>query len=402
MSDIEFVKRLVFKIAEIGSKRKIVGSLSLNDIEPFRHFFNNKGDLKYNELNVMDGAWTRREILTRYLLVSAVLDQGPDIEGVRNLLKNVTNALYRKEIRIFHRPIDFFRELNISIDEILKKHDSIKKLRAEIWAKDNNSNPNKYNLFFAQSPRGIVSINQVLDYSIHRWGVPLCVPLLLEKDLNEKESAQPLVEYLETFESSEIMSKELKNHERYGMGSAIGDKACHLFAKWYVHTYRLSTRNDIGWSKWSFEAPFDSNAGRVLFRTGFFASLADLRDYENWEVIQKRKGKGKTHYIRVTNIRGKKAQKEIENEEIIENYKEVVLNHLKIRKRIPQKFEIQQIPNAILLNSKFGVGDFDDGLIYIGTRFCFNHKKPKCAECPLRNICIGKLKHPEWIKNYTT
>ena len=402
MNEIDFVKKLVFKIAEIGHQRKSVDAPSLAGIEPFRHYFDEDGNLKYDELDFMDGAWTRREILARFLLLSVVLDQGPDIPGVRELLKNVTNALYRKEIRIFHRPLDFFRELNISIDEILDKHKSVKKLRAEDWAKANNSNPSKYNLFFAQSPRGIVSINQVLDYGIHRWGVPLCVPLLLEKDLGEKESTQPFVEYLESFESSEIMSKQLKSHERYGLGSAMGDKACHLFVKWYIHTFSLSSKKDDGWSKWSFEVPFDSNAGRVLFRAGFFTSLADLEDYEDWKVIQKGEGKRKTHYLRVTNIRGKKVQKDIDDERIIENYRNVVLNHLKIRKRTPTKLEIQRIPNAILLNSKFGIGDFDDGLIYIGTKFCFNHDKPKCKNCPLSNLCLGKNKKPGLIKNYTT
>ena len=63
------------------------------------------------------------------------------------LLKDVTTHLYRNEIRIFHRPIDFFKELNISIDEILERHESVKKIRAKIWAKENYSSPSKYNLF---------------------------------------------------------------------------------------------------------------------------------------------------------------------------------------------------------------------------------------------------------------
>ncbi|MCD6549207.1 hypothetical protein J7K41_00630, partial [Candidatus Micrarchaeota archaeon] len=387
----------------IGRKKSNLDILPLKDVEPFRHFFDNNGNLKYNELDMIDGAWTRREVLARYLLLSAVLDQGPDIHGVRELLKNVTNVLYRKEIRIFHRPIDFFRELNISINEILETHKSIKKIRAEIWAKYNKSNPNKYNLFFAQSQRGIISINQVLDYSIHRWGVPLCVPLLLEKDLRGRESFQPLIEHLESFPSSEIMSIQLKQHERYGLGSAIGNKAAHLFAKWYIHTFKLSTKKESGWSKWSFEVPFDSNAGRVLFRTGFFTILATLKDYEKWGVIQKNKGKGKTHYIRVTNIRGKKVQnKKILNQQIIENYNKIITQHLKIRKRSSTLVEIQHIPNAILLNSKYGIGDFDDGLIYIGTNFCFNHDKPKCKRCPLKDLCMGNNWKTKFIKNYRT
>ena len=169
-------------------------------------------------------------------------------------------------------------------------------------------------MFFAQSPRGIVSINQVLDYGLHRWGVPLCVPLLIEKDLGKKESTQPLVDYIESFISSEIASREIKNHKRYGLGSAIGDKASHLFIKLYIHTFNLSIKKkEEGWSKWSYEAPFDSNTGRVLFRTGFFLSLADINDYKKRNVIQKGKGKGGTYYIRVTNIRGKKIQREIDD-----------------------------------------------------------------------------------------
>ena len=402
MNNLDFVKELVFKIAEVGNERQIIDAPNLRDIEPFKHFFDMKGNLNLKDLDSMDGAWTRREVLTRYLLLNVVLDQGPDIPGVRELLKNVTNALYRKEIRIFHKPLDFFRELNISVDEILNKHKSVKKLRADVWAKLNNANPSRYNLFFAQSPRGIVSINQVLDYGLHRWGVPLCVPLLLEKDLGEKESTQPLIEHLESFESSEIASNQLKDHERYGLGSAIGDKACHLFIKWYIHTFNLSTKKEDGWSKWSYEVPFDSNAGRVLFRTGFLLNLADLKNYEDWEVIQRGKGKGKTHYIRVTNIRNKKVQKDINDKEIKENYADVVLNHLKIRQREPTTFEIQQLPNAILLNSKFGIGNFDDGLIYVGTNFCFNHENPKCDRCPLNKICKGFNEDKSLIKDYRT
>ncbi len=401
MNSVSFIKELVFKIAEIGKRSQHINAPDLKNVEPFKHFFDKKGRLKPDELDTMDGAWTKREILTRYLLLNIVLDQGPDIPGVRELLKTVTNALYRKEIRIFHRPLDFFRELNISIDEILKKHDSIKTLRADIWAKQNNSNSSKYNLFFAQSQRGIVSINQVLDYGIHRWGVPLCVPLLLEKDLAGKiETRQPLVDYLESFSSAEVTSMRIKNHERYGLGSAVGNKGCHLFTKWYIHTFHLSSRKDVGWSEWSYEVPFDSNVGRVLFRTGYLLSLADLDYYQSWNVIQQKKNK--PHYIRVTNIRGKKVQKDIDDEEIKKNYKDVLLNHLKTRKREPTTIEIQQMPNAILLNSKFGIGDFDDGLIYIGTNFCINDERPKCSKCPLNSICKGFNGNEFLITDYLT
>jgi hypothetical protein len=144
----------------------------------------------------------------------------------------------------------------------------------------------------------------------------------------------------------------------------------------------------------------DSNAGRVLFRIGFLLSLANAADYEKWEVIQKGAGKGNTNYIRVTNIRDKKVS--IRDAKIKDNYRKIVLNHLKIRKREPEKVEIQQIPNAILLNSEYGIGDFDDGLIYVGTKFCFNRENPGCDICPLNSMCKGFNEDKSLIKDYRT
>ncbi|EHP82733.1 hypothetical protein [Methanotorris formicicus] len=138
----------------------------------------------------------------------------------------------------------------------------------------NNSKSSNYNLFFAQSQRGIVSIKQVLDYAIHRWGTPLAMFMLLEKDLEKenKQSVEPFIKYLEKYDSAELMTEKLKEDERYGLGSAIGNKACHLFAKLYVSRLNLKKRNDSGWTGISYEVPFDSNAGRVLFRCGFLTN----------------------------------------------------------------------------------------------------------------------------------
>jgi len=385
MIDWEFLRELIKKLAEIGKRERKIPPVF--EVEAF---------LKYDELDEYDGKFTRREILARYLLVNAVLDQGPDIVGVRELLKEVTTSLYRQEIRIFHRPIDFFKKLDVSINEILNKHESIKKIRAKDWAKENNSSVEKYNLFFTQSMRGIVSTKQVLDYAIHRWGVPLCLPLLLEKDLERegKFSPQPLIDYLESYPTAEIMAQQLKDNERYGLGSAIGDKACHLFAKWYLN----------GWTDISYELPFDSNAGRVLFRTGFLLELASLDEYEEWGVIQKEKGKGGVNYIRVTNIRGNKATKIIFDENFVKKYGVVMQRFFKERKR---KVEIQRIPNVLIyeLNEKgnnYSIADLDDGLIYVGTNYCYNHDSPNCKDCPINSMCRGYKEDNNLIKNYRT
>jgi len=199
------------------------------------------------------------------------------------------------------------------------------------------------------------------------------------------------------------MSKMLKDHDRYGLGNTIGDKACHLFAKLYVSIFSLSKKKNNGWSNLSYELPFDSNAGRVLFRTGFLFELAQEQDYIKWEVIQKGKGKGGKNYIRVTNIRDKK----VKTKEILNNYKEMLKAFFN-EKTNSNSIKIQRIPNLLIhkLNSSknrdFSIANFDNGLIYVGLNYCFNHKNPDCKNCPLKESCKGNNKYRELIKNYAT
>jgi len=393
--------KLILKISEIG--RKNPSKPNLKDINIFEYYFDEHNELKHNELSKIDGSLTRRELIARFLLLNVVLDQGPDMIGVRLLLANVINELYKKEIRILHRPLDFFREIGISIDKIFQKHESIKKIRAKEWAKENRSNPNKYNLFFAQSQRGVISIKQVLDFGVHRWGVPLCVPLLLEKDLqkNRKESVEPLIEYLNSFDSAEIMSQQIKDNERYGMGSAIGDKAGHLFAKMFIHYFNLAGKYSASWGPISYELPLDSNAGRVLFRTGILFDWISKKNLIKHGVIQKRKIKDANHYIRVTKLREICIDTFGNDKEFFEKYKKIVSDYLKVQTN-PKKIKLQHIPNVLLMNTKYGIGDLDDGLMYIGTNFCFNHKNPRCGECPIRNNCVGFSKNRRLITDYRT
>ena len=126
------------------------------------------------------------------------------------------------------------------------------------------------------------------------------------------------------------MCQRIKDHEKYGLGSAIGNKACHLYAKMYVSVFNLVKlrRCDNGWTDLSYELPLDSNAARVLFRTGFLSEIASLDDYEKWGVIQKSKGKGRYHYIRATNIRVKKIN--IDDKELLSDYISIRKDYLKL------------------------------------------------------------------------
>lgn len=283
----------------------------------------------------------------------------------------------------------------MAIDGIIRTHESIKEIRARLWAEENKSTENKYNLYMDNS-------KQALNYAIFRWGVPLALPLLLEEDEKDDEKrSEALYAYLKSHSSAEMMSQSLKDHERYGLGKAIGDKACHLFAKWTVSIFHLLSEDAPNWGPYSYEVPFDSNAGRVLWRTGFFLNWAEESDYSKRQVIQKGQGKGGLHYIRVTNIRGMKAQRSIP-EDMFERYCVVCCKHLRTHSRKPQSVEIQRIPHAYLLNTDYSVAEFDDGLMQIGTKYCFNHDEPKCLECPIATHCDGYQGRKRLIAGFRT
>ena len=389
---------LVRAIAEIGRENPLAPPL--REVRPFEHFFDARGKLDASRLDERDGGCTRRELIARFLLLCAVLDQGPDIEGVRLLLTRVLNQLYEREIRILHRPLDFFNELNISAEEILKKHRCIKNARKDEWARVNRSSPEKYNLF-------VDGAKQVLNYAVFRWGVPLALPHILEKRASENDECRSvaLLNHLESFQSAEEMSQELKDDEELGLGKAIGDKACHLFAKWVVSTFSLVQKPGDEWGPYSFEIPYDSNAGRVLWRTGYFLRWAEEADYIDREVIQQDGGKGGKHYIRVTNIRGMKLDREgLVTPELMDDYVEICTKHLRTHSRRPQKIEIQRLQHVFLMreNNELGAVEFDDGLIHVGRNYCFNHDSPKCDECPLQEHCEGRKNRPELIMDYRT
>ena len=122
-------------------------------------------------------------------------------------------------------------------------------------------------------------------------------------------------------------------------------------------------------------------------------------------MIQPGTGKGGKDYIRVTNIRGMGATREISSE-TKSAYEEIVLNHLMTHKKPPRKVEVQRIQHAYLLlnlpKTGLSVADFDEGLIHIGTQYCFNHDQPRCKECPINFLCEGYQFNRHLIENYRT
>jgi hypothetical protein len=72
-------------------------------------------------------------------------------------------------------------------------------------------------------------------------------------------------------ESPREMSRRLRNdpNEREGLGWVMGDKACDLFAKWAIGSYRLVAGLDTPWDPADCPIPMDQRIGRLMIRCGF-------------------------------------------------------------------------------------------------------------------------------------
>jgi hypothetical protein len=195
------------------------------------------------------------------------------------------------------------------------------------------------------------------------------------------------------------MSQAIKDNERYGLGKAIGDKAAHLFVKWYIHSFGLAKKTNDMWNEYSYELPWDSNVGRILFRTGFLLMLASLDDYKEYGAIKPDAGKKDTHYLRVTEIRKRKPTSITPQGPLGKRYFEVMKQCFGQRKKI---IEIQRLPNVLLVDTGYTIADLDEGIIHIGTTYCLNNELPKCKKCPINRLCEGHQQHSEWITSYRT
>ena len=60
MVNWEFIYTLTKRLCELGKNNREIPPLY--DVEPFKHFFSEEGKLKYDELDVYDGKFTKRNI----------------------------------------------------------------------------------------------------------------------------------------------------------------------------------------------------------------------------------------------------------------------------------------------------------------------------------------------------
>ena len=176
---------LLDKISIIGERNR--SEPLIQKVSIFREYFDKRGQINEDHFGIREGVCTRREVLARYLLLNAVLDQGPDSDGVRLFLAETINRLYSEQIPILHSPEIFSKSLHKIIDIVIEVSNKVKKERGPIWASGDKTREKKYTVF--------VDSNQVLNYVVFRWGVPLSLPIILKSASDDPINPEPLLNY---------------------------------------------------------------------------------------------------------------------------------------------------------------------------------------------------------------
>jgi hypothetical protein len=72
-------------------------------------------------------------------------------------------------------------------------------------------------------------------------------------------------------ETPREMARRIRNDPNYkvGLSWTMGDKACDLFAKWAVGSYRLTAGLPCDWTPQDCPIPMDQRIGRLMIRCGF-------------------------------------------------------------------------------------------------------------------------------------
>lgn len=385
------VRNIILKLDEIGRSNQNNNVPQIRGVKIFKNIINKDGSINKKNYHLKDDFGVEfGELLTRYLFLNAILDQGPDMDGVRLLQSRVTNILYDNKIYFLHEPYLFFKNLNSIFKIIDEEHNKLKKELGPAWQKRQNTKK-QYSLFLENS-------SQLSSYVLGRWGPPISIIQILA---NNQEN---LLDLFKRRKSAEDLAEFIKSDKNYGMGKAIGDKAAHLLVKWLIYSYELIDLKDTHWGQNSYEVPFDSNAGRVLFMSGFFHyffpslnNLSDIEKEKKWlssgriQKFTKEKDKqerwtGKYHMYITNSFRG----------QTIESFGEDSFKDIKpflketLNKNPQKKIEVQHMINYLSKNLGTKIGAIDDGLMYVGTKFCINRGNQLCDKCPLRDECSGK------------
>lgn len=205
---------------------------------------------------------TRREVLLRWLMTRAIVDQGSDIVGVEMWHLGLITDCYQRGIRLLHTPLEALTRYEEIIEIADSQRRKVIAARADVWVSEKPETRSKgsYTPFNVDGMRGGTQAHWFISARL--------LPGLLTAFLSSGGLTQHVFGNSATETPSE-MARRLRKDTKKGLGWCMGDKACDLFAKWAVGTFRLGAGLSTTWEPSDCPLPMDQRVGRVLMRCGF-------------------------------------------------------------------------------------------------------------------------------------
>ena len=337
---------------------------------------------------------SNREVMLRYVLSRAIVDQGSDIEGVEMWHSKLLEGCYRKGIRILHNPSEFVDNFAQILQMGVEIRDEVVLERAQIWADQKKSKTrkvNSYTLFNVDGQRG--------GKQAHWFMSARFFPAVLLANAYYGGLSGLLFANMSN-ETPIEMSRRLRNDPVYGLGWCIGDKACDLFSKWAIGTFRLCAGLKDEWDSSDAPLPMDQRIGRLMIRFGFmdeFFGVSRMMEKKQFgfnpddNQLRPKVNSGEIPdgrwFLQVMEFRRKaNVGKGLAHDWLSQEWK----SQGGVGK-VP-KFGPQEVIGVLCksLSSHSGVSftpvEIDDQLMGLGGTVCTDDS-PNCSECNLKSVC---------------
>ena len=228
-----------------------------------------------------------------------------------------------------------------------------------------------------------------------RWGTPLLIIEKVSNDSSKKNLSnnKPFIEWIGNWRYADKVVGEMRNVHKYGLGKAIGHKACRLFIKSLIHTYKIINSSDSKWDDNSYQNPLDSNIGRILMRSGYVFHFIKESEFL-LKCCTKQNGKVNLAANKMRDLAIDR------NDYFYSDCLSVVRSWSRQLRSV--KFPVSLNAFVTLLKSekiKSSIGRLDDGMMYLGKEYCHN-KSPDCKNCKLNLLCTANIQEPQLKENF--
>lgn len=401
-----------YEMIDTVSRLNIPKCLSLPHIEPNSSEWQNNLQLASDWNPVI----TNREVLLRFLLSKAIVDQGSDTPGVQLWFQQIVTKCYERGIHFFHYPNLFVERYPEVLDIAHNAAIEVTAGRGNIWA-DMQPGRKKghYTPFNVDGMRGGKYTHW---FTSSRLFPAIMMSLASPGGLTEiifhlgPDNERPL----------DFARNRLRKDAKYGLGFGIGDKAADLFVKWAIGCLDLTPPKQRNWRPTEAVIPMDQRIGRVMMRCGFMEEFFDTR-------ILVEKGLKRKPPMFVFNDRDVgNTELQSSSSGLLDTELFLWVREFRRKGRVPDgvaldwckkvwsKFYrgrappmdpqtvVQLLCKSITHENKimFSAAHLDDFFFDLAEDYCHD-KNPRCDECPINDSCLANtVNGMDVLKKYIT